>query len=183
VDYRLAWLEGNYDGPDSGLTDLAGPAAGGRFDFRPDASLGHLFEPGPLDLDQRHVLSAAGAVDLPRGFRVGWGVRCASGVPLTQLGTHPVYQVDGFVPLARRGAAGRQEWSGTADLRLEWCLALSDSGKKLVLGADLFNVLNRRSVTLSDTSRQCLFGTNPDYGLALSRSEPFTARLTARFEF
>jgi outer membrane receptor protein involved in Fe transport len=183
ASYRLGWLTGNYDGPagDAGFAD--GPAAGGRFNFLPGPALGYLFNDGPLALDQRHVVTASGVWELPHHFRVGWGFQAASGAPVMPLGTHPVYQVDGVIPLASRGAAGRLEWECTAALHAEYRLPLGDGNCRLALGADLFNVLNRQSAASADTRSQSFFSPNPDYGLPTRYTEPFSLRLLARFEF
>ncbi|MBP7864865.1 MAG: TonB-dependent receptor [Acidobacteria bacterium] len=191
ANYRLSKLWGNYEGlfrNDNGQDD---PNITSLYDFRdgpeinPDTGmkwLGYQFVPGYLNTDRRHIFNFNGSYTFPQKITVGAGVRCTSGAPITPLGTHPVYQNDGEIPMTPRGSAGRGAWVNTVDLHCDYPWQVTDS-VRVRFAIDLFNVFNRRQPTTYDENIQQSFETNVDYLTALSFQAPFSARASVRVEF
>ncbi len=186
ANYRLSKLWGNYEGlfrNDNGQDD---PNITSLYDFRYDPenplALGYQFVPGYLNTDRRHILNLNGSYTFPSKITVGLGVRLASGAPLTPLGTHPVYENDGEIPMTVRGSAGRGDWVNNVDLHADYPWQITES-YRLKFAIDLFNVFNRRKITAYDENAEIDFGTNADYLTALGFQAPFGARFSVRFEF
>jgi hypothetical protein len=203
VNFRFANLWGNYEGAyrnDNGQSD---PGISSLFDFTAGALnlLGDQFRPGWMSTDRRAVgnmfLSYTVGGDTPifhaaKGLTTGLGFRGQSGVPLSLLGDHPIYDNQGEVPIGGRGAAGRSPSSMQLDLKGEYALSLRGE-KVLKLGLDGFNVTNSQFIgsKVQYTQQPALgppvVGSTPqlnkDYGRPTSFQGPFYARATIRFEF
>ncbi|HEX4284749.1 MAG TPA: carboxypeptidase regulatory-like domain-containing protein [Terracidiphilus sp.] len=204
VNYRYANLWGNYEGAyrnDNGQSD---PGISSLFDFTAGRLnlLGDQFRPGWLSTDRRSVgnmfLSYTVGGDSPfvgrfaKGLTTGVAFRGQSGVPLSLLGDHPIYDNQGEVPIGGRGAAGRTPAAVQMDLKGEYALHVHES-KVLKLALDAFNVTNSQYQTgrVQFTQQPALgppvVGSTPnlnkDYGRPTSFQGPFYARATIRFEF
>jgi hypothetical protein len=158
LNYRLAYLRGNYEGAfrnDNGQTD---PSISSLFDFTAGALnlLGDQFAIGPLNTDRHHVgnafFSYTFSNSMFRGLTLGTGMRIQSGTPISEFANHPVYGNSGEVPLGGRGALGRTPSAGSIDLHAEYAHKLSERFTSS-FGADLFNVTNSKPVTLVDQNR------------------------------
>ena len=203
VNFRFANLWGNYEGAyrnDNGQSD---PGISSLFDFTAGSLnlLGDQFRPGWLSTDRRAVgnlfLSYTVGSDSPfvhfaKGLTTGIGFRGQSGVPLSLLGDHPIYDNQGEVPIGGRGAAGRTPSTVQLDMKGEYDLPVKE-GKTLKFALDAFNVTNSQFITgkVQYTQQPALgppvVGSTPqlnvDYGRPTSFQGPFYARATVRFEF
>lgn len=205
VNFRWGNLYGNYEGAyrnDNGQSD---PGISSLFDFTPGklGLLGAQFQNGDLSTDRRAVgslfLSYSVGSDTPlvhmlKGLQAGAGLRGQSGVPLSYLGDHPIYENAGEVPIGGRGAAGRTPSAAQLDMHLSYPVPLgSHWGEKynLKLAMDMFNVTNSQFETGRDQYTQLsnpgVIGSAPplnlDYNRPTSFQGPFYARGTVAFEF
>ena len=196
VNYRFARLYGNFEGAlrnDNGQTD---PSISSLFDFTPGVFglLGDQFRSGPLNTDKKHILntylSYAFTNGLLKNLGVGTGIRYESGTPINDLKAHPVYENAGEVPVGGRGKLGRTPDLTTVDLHADYTLPTSDK-TRLVIAADLFNLLNRKTQIGFDQNEDISFGTaNSDFlkPLNITRigdafQQPFNARIGLKFVF
>jgi hypothetical protein len=206
LNYRLAYLRGNYEGAfrnDNGQTD---PSISSLFDFTTGQLnlLGEQFAIGPLNTDRHHVANlffsySFGGGDFMRslsGLTLGTGMRLQSGVPISEFANHPVYGNAGEVPIGGRGAFGRTAPNGQVDLHAEYAHKMSER-TTLRLGADLFNILNSQQLLLRDQNRDISFaapGSNTavditglpganDFLNPLAFQNPFYSRFSVKFEF
>ncbi|MFB3855436.1 MAG: carboxypeptidase regulatory-like domain-containing protein [Vicinamibacterales bacterium] len=204
--YRLAWLEGTFEGffrndndqSDPGITSLfdfptndpSYVALGRALGFRGDIRFLGTAGAGPLPLDRRHSIKVFGNYLLPAGLNLGLGVTALSGTPLTALAANPVYENDGEIPETPRGAGfetvdgfrTRTPWDARLDLHADYGFNLG--GSRLLVIADVFNVTNRRAALDYDNYTEITFGAeNPDFGRIMEYQNPIRFRLGARFEF
>jgi len=196
VNFRWGNLWGNYEGAfrnDNGQSD---PGISSLFDFTPGklGLLGDQFAPGFLSTDRRTVgnlfLSYNVGSDTKfigglHGLTIGAGMRGQSGVPLSYLADHPVYQNQGEVPVGGRGAAGRTPSSSQLDFHLDYPVSLHSEKYRLKLAMDMFNVTNSQFTTsrVQFTQLASTFAPNKDYGRPSGFQGPFYARGSVRFEF
>jgi hypothetical protein len=215
ASYRWSKLRGNFEGfyrNDNGQSDPAitslydfptndptysSPAAralGFRGDIR---YLGCTLGCGELPNDRRHQAKIYGSRAFgPLG--IGIGFNAASGAPLTALAAHPFYENGGEIPEGVRGSGmetvdgfrTRTSFETTVDLHADYALGVG--GRRLVLLADAFNLLNRQRPTFYDNWTEITFGVpNPNFGqpadigggLQTSFHTPRQIRLGARFEW
>jgi len=211
ANYRIAKLQGNYEGSfrnDNGQND---PNISSLFDFtRGDFNLlGQQFVPGVLNTDVRHLangfLSYTFSGNHAKGLTMGTSVHFQTGVPINNLFAHPAYQNAGEVPFcaddttnctSARGSLGRTKNFGTVDYHMDYPIRITE-GSRLRLGIDLFNITDNRTLLRVDQRRQTRFGVgNADfqkpYGTGPSAVNgnttpsylrPFYARISAKFEF
>ena len=176
-----------YDFPtnDPTYTQIGVPLYGFRGDIRYLGRLGA----GPLPNDRPHQLKLYGAYTFGSGTTLGAGFSAVSGRPLTPFATDPVLDRQGFIPEAPRGS-GIQTEDGfrrrtpaevNLDLHVDHVFRLPAG--RLVVIADVFNVLDRQVPVMYDQNTQLNFGTdNPDYGKAIAYQAPRQVRLGLRFE-
>ena len=109
TNYRIAKLNGNYEGSyrnDNGQSD---PNISSLFDFtRGDFNLlGQQFVAGPLNQDVRHTVNGYVSYmfgnHLMKGLTIGTGAQFHTGTPISNLYAHPVYQNAGEVPFCADG--------------------------------------------------------------------------------
>lgn len=210
ANYRIAKLQGNYEGSfrnDNGQND---PNISSLFDFtRGDFNLlGQQFIPGVLNTDVRHLANGFVSYTFSnhvKGLTLGTGVHFQTGIPINNLFAHPAYQNSGEIPFcadnttncpSARGSLGRTKDWGTADLKLDYPVRITE-GSRLHLVADLFNVANTRTQLRVDQLAQRSFGVpNADFGkptgvgpsAVLGNTNPgylrpFYARFSVKFEF
>ncbi|HSK11474.1 MAG TPA: TonB-dependent receptor [Vicinamibacterales bacterium] len=205
--YRLAWLEGTFEGFFRNDNDQSDPAITSLFDFptndpsyteigvpelgfRGDIRFLGALGAGPLPLDRRHSIKVYGNYLFGMGLNLGVGMTALSGTPLTALASNPVYDNAGEIPETPRGAGfetvdgfrTRTPWDTSLDLHADYSIRLG--GQRLMLLADVFNVFNRREPLAYDNYTEVSFAvTNPDFGRVMAYQSPRRVRVGARFEF
>jgi hypothetical protein len=198
ANWRIAKLEGNFEGHfrnDNGQTD---PAISSLFDFTAGelGLLGDQFAVGSLNTDRRHIVNiygsyAFGEDNRIKGLNLGAGLRMESGVPISEFLAHPVYLNAGEVPVGGRGKLGRTPFFTQLDLHADYPINLSERVKLVIIG-DVFNVTNNRKLRLPDQFRESTAGQlNPDFGKpAISATNlnqgfhlPTNLRLGLRLDF
>ncbi len=211
ANYRIAKLQGNYEGSfrnDNGQND---PNISSLFDFtRGDFNLlGQQFVPGVLNTDVRHLangfVSYTFGGNHAKGLTMGSSVHFQTGVPINNLFAHPAYQNAGEIPFcadnttnctSARGSLGRTKDFGTVDYHMDYPIRISE-GARLRLGADLFNITNNRTqLRVNQLAQRSYQVPNADFlkpqGIGPSAVNgntnppylrPFYARFSVKFEF
>jgi hypothetical protein len=201
ANWRIAKLEGNFEGHfrnDNGQTD---PAISSLFDFTGGeiGLLGDQFRPGPLNTDRHHILNFYGSYAFSetsrlgriKGLNLGAGLRMESGVPISEFLAHPIYLNAGEIPLGGRGKLGRTPFYAQLDLHVDYPYQISER-VKLSFVADIFNVTNNRRLRLPDQNRESTRDQpNPDFlqpainstNLNLGFHLPTSLRLGLRLDF
>jgi hypothetical protein len=197
ANWRIARLQGNYEGAFRNDNNQADPGISSLFDLTEGmfGLLGKQQGIGPLNTDRRHVVNvyATYVVDKSRlrGLVLGTGVRVQSGVPLTTLVAQQAYQNAGEVPINGRGDLGRAPVTGTVDAHIEYPWKINER-MSLKLGFDAFNIAN--------TKRPTLFNQNADQGFGIPNvdfqkpfatiglnnyffTQPFSSRASLRLVF
>jgi len=214
ASYRWSRLRGNYEGfyradngqSDPGLTSLfdfptndpsyteiGGPQFGYRGDIR---YLGTTLGEGPLPNDRTHQLKLYGAWAW-RDLTAGLGFRAGPGQPLTALAASPLYGPN-EIPETLRGAGfetadgfrRRAPAEALLDLHLDYTIRFG-AARRLVLVADVFNVLNSRDPVSYNAQTEIALGLpNADFGQPrnpVDSTSPFQTprqvRLGARLEW
>ena len=211
ANYRIAKLQGNYEGSfrnDNGQND---PNISSLFDFTQGdfKLLGQQFVPGVLNTDVHHLVNGFVSYTLSgnhmRGLTMGSGVHFQTGIPINNLFAHPAYQNAGEVPFcaddttncaSARGSLGRTKNWGSVDYHMDYPIRITE-GTRLRLAADLFNLANSRTQLRVDQFKQSRFGVgNADFGKPTGigpsavngntnpgYQRPFYARFAVKFEF
>jgi hypothetical protein len=204
ANWRIAKVEGNYEGHyrnDNGQTD---PAISSLFDFTGGEFnlLGDQFAVGPLNTDRRHVVNIYGSYAFGetgrlssfkavRGLNLGAGLHMESGLPISEFLAHPVYANAGEIPVGGRGKLGRTPFYAKLDLHADYPFKLSERMKFSVI-ADFFNVTNNTNLRIPDQRKELTLGQdNVDFlkpdGSAINPIRgyylPFNMRLGVKFEF
>jgi outer membrane receptor protein involved in Fe transport len=219
ASYRWSRLWGNYEGSyrddngqsDPGITSLFDfpqndpsytaigvPQFGYKGDVRYLGALGN----GPLPLDRPHQVKIFGNYVFDMGLNVGLGLFLSSGSPLTGLAANPNpnYQNGGEIPTGPRGSGiqtvdgfkTRTPFESEVSAHVDYSLRFGDR-RRVVLLADVFNLLNTQTVLNYDTFVESTFGApNPNFGLPVTSNLPGNPpqyqtprqfRFGARFEF
>ncbi len=198
ANWRIARLNGNYEGAFRNDNNQADPGISSLFDLT-EGSLGLLGAQqgiGPLNTDRRHVVNVNAFYVLDRsrlkGLVIGSGLRIQTGLPLTTLYAQYAYQNAGEVPWFGRGDLGRAPTTGTVDAQIEYPWKLTDR-LSLKLGFSAFNIANRKSQTLINQNADQGFGvTNANdfkgpYATTGMNNyffqQPFSSRLSLRLVF
>ena len=130
ANYRIAKLQGNYEGSfrnDNGQSD---PNISSLFDFtRGDFNLlGQQFVAGVLNTDVRHLANGYVSYTFSnhaKGLTMGTSVHFQTGIPINNLYAHPAYQNGGEIPfcadntancVSARGSLGRTKNWGSSNL-------------------------------------------------------------------
>jgi hypothetical protein len=194
ANWRIATLNGNYEGlfrNDNAQTD---PNITSLFDFVFSNTLGDQFNSGPLPTDRRHVANIYTSYLFDNGFNFGAGWRYQTGYPIDHLRAHPGYLNQGEIPVGGRGSFGRTDATMQLDLHGDYTWKVTEK-YRLKFVADLFNVMNNRRVQRIDRLLDTGFlsgvtppiQANPDLGLPTAARDayqrPFYARFALRFEF
>jgi len=193
ANWRIAKLEGNYEGHfrnDNGQTD---PAISSLFDFTAGeyGLLGDQFAVGPLNTDRRHVANVYGNYyfgesrfgRLFRGLNLGGGLHMESGVPISEFLAHPAYLNAGEIPVGGRGKLGRTDFFTRLDLSASYTWNITERWN-MKFTSDFFNVTNNQDVRLPDQRRQLTVGQeNVDFLKPLNYRLPFNMRLGLKLEF
>ncbi len=215
ASYRWSRLRGNYEGfyradnggsdpvlsslfdfptSDPSYTQIGVPQFGYRGDIR---YMGTTLGEGPLPNDRTHQLKVYGA-GAWRALTAGLGFRAGSGQPLTALAANPVYGEPYDIPETLRGSGfetadgfrRRAPAEVLLDLHLDYAIRFG-AARRLVLVADLFNLLDDRDPVSYDSATEVLFGVpNPDFGAPRNPADaaspfetPRQVRLGARLEW
>src|SRR2546427_4371281 len=211
ANYRIAKLQGNYEGSfrnDNGQND---PNISSLFDFtRGDFNLlGQQFVPGVLNTDVHHLVNGFVSYTLSgnhmRGLTMGSGVHFQTGIPINNLFAHPGYQNAGEIPFcadnttncaSARGSLGRTKNWGSVDYHMDYPIRITER-TSLRLAADLFNITNNKTQLRVDQFAQRSAGVpNADFGKPTGIGpsavngntnpgylRPFYARFAVKFEF
>jgi len=198
ANWRIARLNGNYEGAFRNDNNQADPGISALFDLTEGqfGLLGHQQGIGPLNTDRRHVVNiySTFALDKSRlkGMVLGGGLRIQSGVPLTTLVAQQAYQNAGEVPLNGRGDLGRAATTAGLDAHAEYPWKLGERFS-LRFGFDAFNIANRKTQTLINQNADQGFGIpNPDnfkkpYATIGMNNyffqQPFSSRVSVRLVF
>jgi len=202
ANWRIAKLQGNYEGAFRNDNGQADPGISSLFDLTEGAFglLGAQQGIGYLNTDRRQVVNVYTTYVLDRtkmkGLVLGSGFRLESGVPLTTLYAQYAYQNAGEVPWFGRGDLGRAPVVGTVDLHAEYPLKLTEK-MSLKMGFDAFNIGNTKRETLNNEFGDQGFGVpNTDFmkpggGAAIAGgltaghffTYPFNSRFSLRLVF
>ena len=197
ANWRIARLNGNYEGAFRNDNNQADPGISSLFDLTEGAFglLGKQQGIGPLNTDRRHVINIFPVYVLDhgrlKGMVFGGGLRVQSGLPLTTLVAQQAYQNAGEVPLFGRGDLGRAPTTAGIDAHLEYPWKFNDRFS-LKFGFDAFNIANRKSKTLIDQNDDQGFGVpNQDFKLPFATTgmnnyffqQPFSSRVSLRLVF
>jgi hypothetical protein len=197
ANWRIARLNGNYEGAFRNDNNQADPGISALFDLTEGAFglLGHQQSIGPLNTDRRHVVNIYTTFVLDKtrlkNLVLGGGLRIQSGVPLTTLVAQQAYQNAGEVPLNGRGDLGRAATTAGLDAHLEYPWKLGERFS-LRFGFDAFNIANRKTQTLLNQNDDQGFAIpNPDFKLPYATTgmnnyffqAPFSSRLSLRLVF
>jgi hypothetical protein len=197
ASYRWSRLRGNYEGfyraddrgsdpalsslfdfptNDPSYTQIGVPQFGYRGDIRyQGTTLGQ----GPLPNDRTHQLKIYGTRTW-RDLTMGLAFRAGSGQPLTALAANPLYDEPYEIPETLRGAGfvtadgprSRAPAEVLLDLHLDYRIRLG-AGRRLVLVADVFNVLDDRDPVSYDAGTEVAFGVpNADFGMPQNPADP-----------
>jgi hypothetical protein len=210
ANYRIAKLQGNYEGSfrnDNGQND---PNISSLFDFtRGDFNLlGQQFVSGVLNTDVHHLANGFVSYTFAnhlKGLTMGSSVHFQTGTPINNLYAHPAYLNAGEIPFcadntancpSARGSLGRTKDWGSVDYHVDYPFRITE-GTRLRLGADLFNITNNKTQLRQDQFAQRSFGIgNADFGKPTGigpsavngntnpgYQRPFYARMSVKFEF
>jgi hypothetical protein len=215
ASYRWSRLWGTYEGfyrddngqSDPGITSLfdfptndpSYVALGRQFGYRGDIRFLGAAGAGRLPLDRPHQVKLYGNYAFDVGVNVGGGVFLTSGRPLTALAANPSYTNGGEIPETPRGL-GFQTIDGLrtrtpflydTSLHVDYGFRLGAIQRRVVLIADVFNLLNTQRTTDYNNYTENSFGSlNPDFGQPYSAilglpafQIPRQLRLGARIEF
>jgi Carboxypeptidase regulatory-like domain len=207
ANWTISRLFGNFEGAfrnDNGQSD---PSISSLYDFTQGdyGLLGGQFVPGLLNTDRTHVVNIYTTYVFQNGWKkgltIGSGVRFQTGIPLTDLLPHPVYDNAGEVPNLTdggRGGLGRSAPTGTVDLHVDYPWRMTER-QRLHFGVDLFNLADsRRSLIINQNNGLEFTGTvvvpNADFkkpanvgsgalGAGSGFVAPFNARISVRWQF
>jgi hypothetical protein len=183
ANYRLAKIFGNYEGFFRNDNGQADPGITSLFDFMWSPILADQFKVGVLPTDRKHVANVYANYLFKSRLNIGLGWNIQSGAPLSVLDAHPDYGNAGEVPVGSRGIAGRTPVQSYTDIRADYRIMIKDKSK-ISLAADLFNILNQKTIVTQDQDHQLDGGTpNADFLKVLTYHRPFYSRFSVRFEF
>jgi len=191
ANWRIARLQGNYEGAFRNDTGQADPGITSLFDFTPGLlnTIGQQQGIGILNTDRKHVVNVYTTYVLDhsmlKGMVFGGGLRVQSGVPLTTLAAQEAYQNSGEVPIFGRGDLGRSPVTGTIDAHLEYPYKINDRFT-VKLAFDAFNIANTQRETLINQNVDLQFGVpNVDFKKPFAQDfvPPFESRASIKLEF
>jgi hypothetical protein len=217
ASYRWSKLRGNFEGffrsdngqPDPAITSLfdfpiddpsytsiGGPEFGFKGDIRYQ---GCVLGCGALPNDRTHQLKLYGNYTF-RSLNLALGLNAGSGRPLTGLFANPVYGSVVDIPDNVRGSGiqtatdgfrTRTKFEFVVDVRVDYTFKIAKQ-QRLILSADVFNLLNSQNPTAYDAFHDTAFGVaNPNFGQPVnggaavlpSYQTPRQVRLGVRFDW
>lgn len=192
ASYVYSRLDGNYDGEYAPFTNVgADPNISAAYDyydfFTNGSDLSKITNKGPLSNDRKHQFKVSGVYDTPWKLSIGASAYWRSGTPLTRYGYSDAYGRYEFF-LTSRGAEGRTPDTYEADVHLGYPI---EAGRvKLNVLLDIFNILDAQRPVLLDqrwgfqeSDNASPTPVNPNYGKAILRTPPTSARLGLRLSF
>jgi hypothetical protein len=191
ANWRIARVQGNYEGAFRNDNGQADPGITSLFDFTPGllGTIAHQQDIGPLNSDRKHVVNVYTTYILDRSFAkglvLGSGLRVQSGVPLTTIAAQQAYVNSGEVPIFGRGDLGRSPVTGTVDAHVEYPWKITEK-MRLRLAFDAFNIANTKRPTLLNQNVDLQFGVlNSDFQKPLTTFfvPPFQSRASIKLEF
>jgi hypothetical protein len=196
ANWRIARLQGNYEGAFRNDNNQADPGITSLFDFTPGllGTIGFQQSAGVLNTDRKHVVNVYTTYVLDRSFAkglvLGSGLKLQSGVPLTTIAAQQAYVNSGEVPIFGRGDLGRSPVIGTVDAHVEYPWKISEK-MRLQFGIDLFNIVNTKRETLVNQNVDLQFSIpNTDFKKPFTNlqgasffSAPFSSRAIIKLEF
>ncbi len=191
TNYRIAKLNGNYEGAFRNDNQQTDPSVSSLFDFTAGNfnMLGDQFAIGPLNTDRQQVVNGYFSYTFTKskvsGLTLGTGIRVETGTPISVLADHPAYLNSGEIPIGGRGSLGRTPVTGQVDLHAEYGFKVTERAR-LKLATDMFNLANAKRITLVDQNRDLsvnVANSNPDFQRPLTWQRPFYARFSVRLEF
>ena len=191
ANWRIARVQGNYEGAFRNDNNQADPGITSLFDFTPGllGTIGHQQDIGPLNADRKHVVNVYTTYILDRSFAkglvLGSGLRVQSGVPLTTIAAQQAYDNSGEVPIFGRGDLGRAPVTGTVDVHIEYPWKITEK-MRLRLAFDAFNIANTKRSTLLNQNVDLAFGVlNSDFTKPLTTFfvPPFQSRASIKLQF
>jgi hypothetical protein len=192
ASYIFSKLDGNYDGEYAPFTNIgADPNISAAYDyydfFTNGSDLTKITNRGPLSNDRRHQFKASGTYFSPWKLSVGVSAYWRSGTPLTRYGYSDAYSRYEFF-LTTRGAEGRSPATYEADVHLGYPIEVGRTKINILL--DVFNLLNAQRPILVDqrwgfqeSDNALATPANTNYGRAVLRTPPTSARLGLRVSF
>ena len=198
ANWRIARLNGNYEGAFRNDNNQADPGISSLFDLT-EGSLGLLGKQqgiGPLNTDRRHVINVNAFYVLDhsrlKGMVIGPGLRVQTGLPLTTLYAQFAYQNAGEVPWFGRGDLSRAPTTSNVSAHAEYPWKFTER-VSLKFGFDAFNIANRKAKTLINQNADQGFGVSnandfkgPYATTGMNNyffQQPFSARLSLRLVF
>jgi outer membrane receptor protein involved in Fe transport len=185
LSYTLSTLKGNMEGQTDtiGGGDVALTVSDDHHELMNNAY-------GYLPSDHRHAIKAYGFVQVVPEVTVGANLALTSGAPRNCIGELPAeLRFEGDYGAAYfycngkptpRGSQGRMQWQAQLDLNAAWMPRLV---KGLSVKLDVFNVLNRRTVTRYNETREDAGAVAYTYLQVAGRVAPRSVRLTAEYNF
>jgi len=185
VTYTLSALKGNMEGQTDtiGGGDVALTVSDDHKELMYNAY-------GYLPSDHRHQIKAYGFVQVLPDVTVGANLALVSGAPRNCIGELPAdLRFDGDYgdayfycngQPAPRGSQGRLPWQMQLDVNAAWSPARV---KGLTFRVDVFNALNRQTVTRYNETREDAGAINRYYEQVASRAAPRSVRVTAEYNF
>jgi outer membrane receptor protein involved in Fe transport len=145
---------------------------------------------GYLPSDHRHAIKAYGFMQVHPEVMVGANVSLMSGAPRNCIGELPAdmrwdhdYGAAYFYCNGKptpRGSQGRMPWQTQIDLNLAYTPGFA---KGLSLKIDVFNLLDRKTVTRYNETREDAGDISNSYLQIAGRTSPRSVRLTAEYNF
>jgi hypothetical protein len=184
ANWRIARLQGNYEGAFRNDNNQADPGITSLFDFTPGMlnTLGFQTATGILNADRKHVVNVQTTYIIPSGFMkklvLGASMNLQTGVPLSTIAAQQAYVNSGEVPIFGRGDLGRAPVTGTINTHVEYPFRLGEK-MSFQVGLDLFNINDCRRQTLINQNVDLQFGAlNQDFQKPLGQFfvAPFQAR-------
>jgi hypothetical protein len=147
---------------------------------------------GYLPNDRRHRLKVFGAWQVNDQWQVGGNLLVESGRPQNCFGFYPgndpvagAYGTDAFYcdgELVPRGSIGRNPWTWTVDMNVEYRPAFAD--KKLAFKLDVFNIFNRQAVVQVDEYGETGTGSISDgFLMPLQFQAPRSIRVSMSYDW
>ncbi|MGZ5494539.1 MAG: outer membrane beta-barrel protein, partial [Thermoanaerobaculia bacterium] len=192
ASYLFSKLDGNFDGEYAPFTNAgADPNISAAYDyydfFTNGKDLSKITNNGPLSNDRRSQFKVSGVYQSPFKLSVGFAAYWRSGTPLTRYGYSDAYGRYEFF-LTQRGAEGRSPSNYDADVHLGYPIDVSAVKVNLLL--DVFNLFNTQRPVLLDqrwgfqeADNELTTPANANYGRAVLRTPPTSARIGVRISF
>lgn len=185
LTYTLSALKGNSEGQTDSIGggDVALTVSDDHHELMNNAD-------GYLPGDHRHAIKAYGFYQVLPEWTVGGNLALTSGAPRNCIGELPAaLHFDGDYGAAYfycngvaapRGSQGRLPWQTQLDLNVAYAPA---AAKGLTVKLDVFNVLDRQTVTRYNETREDAGDIARTYLQVAGRAAPRSVRLTAEYTF